>query len=150
MTVVDLDRFTRAIAGQETSLRGFVFHMRKLMAAGWVPPEMELDTTHAAEAEYPPVYTVAEAAGIMRVKPGTVYRAIYDDKFEVAKVGRFYRIHEHALDRYLKPWLKTDVNQNQRASGCAKTMNGGSSSIEESKSQPELAVELANQMLKKR
>jgi excisionase family DNA binding protein len=45
--------------------------------------------------------TVAEAATILRVSKMTVYRLVHSGEMEAVRVGRSFRIPEHALHVYL-------------------------------------------------
>lgn len=46
--------------------------------------------------------TVAEVATIMRVSKMTVYRLVHHGELESIRVGRSYRISEHAVNQYLR------------------------------------------------
>jgi excisionase family DNA binding protein len=45
--------------------------------------------------------TVAEVATLMRVSKMTVYRLVHSDELAAVRVGRSFRIPEHAIDAYL-------------------------------------------------
>lgn len=46
--------------------------------------------------------TVTEVAGVMRVSKMTVYRLVHSGELESIRVGRSFRIPEHAVEAYLK------------------------------------------------
>jgi excisionase family DNA binding protein len=46
--------------------------------------------------------TVAEVAGVMRVSKMTVYRLIHGGEVESVRVGRSFRVPEHAVTAYLR------------------------------------------------
>ncbi|MPZ64771.1 MAG: helix-turn-helix domain-containing protein [Pseudonocardiaceae bacterium] len=46
--------------------------------------------------------TVAEVAGMMRVSKMTVYRLVHAGELPAARVGRSFRVPEHAVHRYLE------------------------------------------------
>ncbi|MDO9379323.1 MAG: helix-turn-helix domain-containing protein [Nocardioidaceae bacterium] len=46
--------------------------------------------------------TVAEVATQMRVSKMTVYRLVHGGDLEAVRVGRSFRVPEHAVDEYLK------------------------------------------------
>ncbi|WP_147094965.1 helix-turn-helix domain-containing protein [Roseovarius sp. TE539] len=84
---------------------------------------------------YPSVYDVKEVAQILSVKTGVIYREIRAGRLAARKVGKQYRVHSQALDRYLlEPWEELDADQSQRGSGYDQTMGVGSSSTVVSKS----------------
>lgn len=45
--------------------------------------------------------TVAEVASIMRVSKMTVYRLVHSGELEAIRVGRSFRVPEHAVNQYL-------------------------------------------------
>ena len=98
---------------------------------------------------YPNVYDVDQVAQILQVKPGVVYREIRAGRLAARKVGKQYRVHEHALDRYLlEPWENQAENPSQCASGPVQATADGSSSIMESRFLPASALEAANMVLR--
>lgn len=46
--------------------------------------------------------TVAEVATLMRVSKMTVYRLVHSGELTAVRVGRSFRVPEHAVDTYLK------------------------------------------------
>jgi excisionase family DNA binding protein len=46
--------------------------------------------------------TVAEVATLMRVSKMTVYRLVHSGELTAVRVGRSFRVPEHAVDAYLK------------------------------------------------
>ena len=46
--------------------------------------------------------TVAEVAEMMRVSKMTVYRLVHAGELPAVRVGRSFRVHESAVDEYLK------------------------------------------------
>jgi excisionase family DNA binding protein len=46
--------------------------------------------------------TVAEVATLMRVSKMTVYRLVHAGDLTAVRVGRSFRVPEHAVHRYLK------------------------------------------------
>lgn len=46
--------------------------------------------------------TVAEVATQMRVSKMTVYRLVHSGELEAARVGRSFRVPEHAVEEYLR------------------------------------------------
>jgi excisionase family DNA binding protein len=46
--------------------------------------------------------TVAEVATLMRVSKMTVYRLVHSEDLTAVRVGRSFRVPEHAVDAYLK------------------------------------------------
>ena len=46
--------------------------------------------------------TVAEVASQMRVSKMTVYRLVHSGELEAVRVGRSFRVPEHAVEAYLK------------------------------------------------
>jgi excisionase family DNA binding protein len=46
--------------------------------------------------------TVAEVAGLMRVSKMTVYRLVHSGDLAAVRVGRSFRVPEHAVHAYLK------------------------------------------------
>jgi excisionase family DNA binding protein len=46
--------------------------------------------------------TVAEVAGIMRVSKMTVYRLVHSGELTSVRVGRSFRVPEHAVHDYLR------------------------------------------------
>ena len=46
--------------------------------------------------------TVAEVAELMRVSKMTVYRLVHSGELTAVRVGRSFRVPEHAVDEYLK------------------------------------------------
>jgi excisionase family DNA binding protein len=57
-----------------------------------------MDSTNK-NAESPAFYTVPEAARVLRVTPGTIYRAIRDDAFPAVRIRTRYVIPASAVDR---------------------------------------------------
>ncbi|MDN8580257.1 helix-turn-helix domain-containing protein [Corynebacterium bovis] len=45
--------------------------------------------------------TVAEVADHMRVSKMTVYRLVHSGELPAVRVGRSFRVHEHAVEEYL-------------------------------------------------
>jgi excisionase family DNA binding protein len=60
-------------------------------------------TPHAGES-LPEVrfLTVAEVATLMRVSKMTVYRLVHGGELTAVRVGRSFRVPEHAVHAYLK------------------------------------------------
>jgi excisionase family DNA binding protein len=46
--------------------------------------------------------TVAEVAKLMRVSKMTVYRLVHSGELTAVRVGRSFRVPEHAVDGYLR------------------------------------------------
>lgn len=46
--------------------------------------------------------TVAEVAAAMRVSKMTVYRLVHNGELEAVRVGRSFRVPEHAVEEYLR------------------------------------------------
>jgi excisionase family DNA binding protein len=46
--------------------------------------------------------TVAEVAALMRVSKMTVYRLVHSGDLTAVRVGRSFRVPEHAVHQYLK------------------------------------------------
>ena len=46
--------------------------------------------------------TVAEVASLMRVSKMTVYRLVHSNDLTAVRVGRSFRVPEHAVDSYLR------------------------------------------------
>ncbi len=46
--------------------------------------------------------TVAEVAELMRVSKMTVYRLVHSGELTAVRVGRSFRVPEHAVHRYLR------------------------------------------------
>ncbi len=46
--------------------------------------------------------TVAEVAALMRVSKMTVYRLVHSGDLTAVRVGRSFRVPEHAVDAYLR------------------------------------------------
>jgi excisionase family DNA binding protein len=46
--------------------------------------------------------TVAEVAAIMRVSKMTVYRLVHSGELPAVRVGRSFRVPEHAVHEYLR------------------------------------------------
>jgi excisionase family DNA binding protein len=46
--------------------------------------------------------TVAEVAAFMRVSKMTVYRLLHSGELEAIRIGRSFRIPEHAVQHYLR------------------------------------------------
>ncbi len=57
-----------------------------------------------AEGRLPEVkfLTVAEVAELMRVSKMTVYRLVHSGELTAVRVGRSFRVPEHAVHRYLR------------------------------------------------
>ena len=51
-------------------------------------------------------YTVAEVAARMRVSKMTVYRLVHSNELTAVRVGRSFRVPEHAVDAYLREAFK--------------------------------------------
>jgi excisionase family DNA binding protein len=49
--------------------------------------------------------TVAEVAALMRVSKMTVYRLVHAGDLSAVRVGRSFRVSEHAVHEYLKDAL---------------------------------------------
>src|SRR5690606_20811361 len=70
------------------------------IAQGWVgepmtgPPQGKL-----AEVKF---QTVAEVAALMRVSKMTVYRLVHTGELTAVRVGRSFRVPEHAVHEYLR------------------------------------------------
>jgi excisionase family DNA binding protein len=60
--------------------------------------------TPHAEERLPEVrfLTVAEVASLMRVSKMTVYRLVHGGELTAVRVGRSFRVPEHAVHTYLK------------------------------------------------
>ncbi|HNX17560.1 MAG TPA: helix-turn-helix domain-containing protein [Methanoregula sp.] len=48
-----------------------------------------------------PIYTIEEAAGILKIKPRTVRQWITDGKLKSFKLGDLIRIHEDDLQEFI-------------------------------------------------
>ena len=62
-------------------------------------------TPHAGAGEPLPevrFLTVAEVASLMRVSKMTVYRLVHGGELTAVRVGRSFRVPEHAVHAYLK------------------------------------------------
>lgn len=46
--------------------------------------------------------TVAEVAAVMRVSKMTVYRLVHSGELDAVRVGRSFRVPEHAVNEYLR------------------------------------------------
>ena len=46
--------------------------------------------------------TVAEVSALMRVSKMTVYRLVHSGELTAVRVGRSFRVPEHAVDAYLR------------------------------------------------
>ncbi len=57
-----------------------------------------------AEGRLPEVrfLTVAEVATLMRVSKMTVYRLVHSNELTAVRVGRSFRVPEHAVHEYLR------------------------------------------------
>ncbi|GAA4965801.1 helix-turn-helix domain-containing protein [Kineococcus glutinatus] len=52
--------------------------------------------------------TVAEVASLMRVSKMTVYRLVHNGELPAVRVGRSFRVPEHAVHEYLRhPYIDT-------------------------------------------
>ncbi|GAB7192641.1 helix-turn-helix domain-containing protein [Kineococcus sp. NUM-3379] len=52
--------------------------------------------------------TVAEVASLMRVSKMTVYRLLHHGELPAVRVGRSFRVPEHAVHEYLRqPYIDT-------------------------------------------
>jgi len=60
---------------------------------------MAADTTSLSEVRF---LTVAEVATLMRVSKMTVYRLVHAGDLTAVRVGRSFRVPEHAVDAYLR------------------------------------------------
>ena len=49
--------------------------------------------------------TVAEVAAMMRVSKMTVYRLVHNGELPAVRVGRSFRVPEHAVNEYLRKSL---------------------------------------------
>lgn len=49
--------------------------------------------------------TVAEVAAVMRVSKMTVYRLVHAGDLAAVRVGRSFRVPQHAVDEYLRQGL---------------------------------------------
>jgi excisionase family DNA binding protein len=61
-------------------------------------------TPHTTEGRLAEVrfLTVAEVAALMRVSKMTVYRLVHAGDLTAVRVGRSFRVPEHAVDTYLR------------------------------------------------
>lgn len=61
-------------------------------------------TPHTTEGRLGEVrfLTVAEVATLMRVSKMTVYRLVHAGELTAVRVGRSFRVPEHAVDAYLR------------------------------------------------
>lgn len=50
--------------------------------------------------------TVAEVAAVMRVSKMTVYRLVHAGELPAVRIGRSFRVPEHAVHAYLKAGLR--------------------------------------------
>ncbi len=50
--------------------------------------------------------TVAEVADLMRVSKMTVYRLVHSGELTAVRVGRSFRVPEHAVHEYLREALR--------------------------------------------
>ena len=54
---------------------------------------------HLAQVQF---LTVAEVAAMMRVSKMTVYRLVHSGELTAVRVGRSFRVPEHAVHEYLR------------------------------------------------
>ena len=108
-----------------------------------------------SNASRPYVYTVSEAADLLRVKPATIYAEIRSGRLVARRVGKEYRIHPNCLDDYAtcqdqesRPASGRDTTPRKTVKPETK-ISSGSSSIPESKSAPDIAVMAAEAALRK-
>ena len=59
----------------------------------------ELPEIHLAQVQF---LTVAEVAAMMRVSKMTVYRLVHAGDLTAVRVGRSFRVPEHAVHEYLR------------------------------------------------
>lgn len=61
-------------------------------------------TNSSGDAQFSEVkfLTVAEVATAMRVSKMTVYRLVHSGELEAVRVGRSFRVPEHAVHEYLR------------------------------------------------
>ena len=55
--------------------------------------------------------TVAEVAELMRVSKMTVYRLVHSGDLPAVQVGRSFRVHEQAVEKYLGSSVYKSTNQ---------------------------------------
>ena len=67
-------------------------------AAGHAP-QSERDVSNLSEIKF---LTVAEVAALMRVSRMTVYRLVHAGDLASVRVGRSFRVPEHAVHAYLR------------------------------------------------
>ena len=60
---------------------------------------MAADATSLSDVRF---LTVAEVATIMRVSKMTVYRLVHSGELEAIRVGRSFRVPDHAVNQYLR------------------------------------------------
>jgi excisionase family DNA binding protein len=65
-------------------------------------------TTHTTEGRLAEVrfLTVAVVSALMRVSKMTVYRLVHSNELTAVRVGRSFRVPEHAVDAYLREAFK--------------------------------------------
>ena len=69
---------------------------------GWVGepwPDHHSPTSRLSEVRF---LTVAEVATLMRVSKMTVYRLVHSGELTAVRVGRSFRVPEHAVHEYLR------------------------------------------------
>ena len=77
------------VTGGEAGVR----HMRKVRC------DMAAGERLLSEAKF---LTVAEVAAVMRVSKMTVYRLVHSGELPAVRVGRSFRVPEHAVNEYLQ------------------------------------------------
>ena len=68
-------------------------------AAGHAAGSSERDVSNLSEIKF---LTVAEVAALMRVSRMTVYRLVHAGDLASVRVGRSFRVPEHAVHAYLR------------------------------------------------
>lgn len=66
---------------------------------GWAMTEPTQSEGRLAQVRF---LTVAEVATLMRVSKMTVYRLVHSGELTAVRVGRSFRVPEHAVHAYLK------------------------------------------------
>ncbi|MFY1634402.1 helix-turn-helix domain-containing protein [Solwaraspora sp. WMMB335] len=62
-------------------------------------PQSEQSEGRLSEVKF---LTVAEVAKVMRVSKMTVYRLVHSGELSAVRVGRSFRVPEHAVHEYLR------------------------------------------------
>lgn len=66
------------------------------------PPATRVERVHMSNLSEIKFLTVAEVAAVMRVSRMTVYRLVHAGELASVRVGRSFRVPEHAVHAYLR------------------------------------------------